>query len=59
MLPTILDFSQTKEYLRIGKSTLLELLRSKELKGFKLKGSWRVHENDLVEYLETLRREEI
>lgn len=55
MLPRLLNFKQTMEYLEIGKNALLELLQSGELKGFKLKGSWRIHEDDINDYIDELR----
>lgn len=56
MLPKLLTFSQVQAYLQIGKDTLLDLLHTDQLKGFKIKGRWRVHEDDLVAYLDRLRK---
>ena len=58
MLPRLLNFKQTREYLQIGKDSLLDLLHSGELSGFKIKGSWRVHEDDLKDYMDILREKE-
>lgn len=55
----LLTFNQVKEYLQIGKDSLLKLLHSGELKGFKLKGKWRIHEDDLKEYIDNLRRQAV
>lgn len=55
----LLTFNQVKEYLQIGKDSLLKLLHSGELKGFKLKGKWRIHEDDLKEYINNLRRQAV
>lgn len=55
----LLTFNQVKEYLQIGKDSLLKLLHSGELKGFKIKGRWRVHEDDLKEYIDSLRRQAV
>mgnify|MGYP001408019730 FL=1 len=55
MLPRLLTFKQAQEYLNIGKDSLLDLLHSGQLKGFKIKGRWRIHEDDLNEYLNRLR----
>lgn len=55
MLPRLLNFKQTREYLQIGKDSLLEILHNGELQGFKIKGSWRVHQDDLMEYVDSLR----
>lgn len=58
-MPRLLTFNQVKEYLQIGKDSLLKLLHSGELKGFKLKGKWRIHEDDLKEYIDNLRRQAV
>ena len=58
MLPQLLTFNQAKDYLQIGKDSLLDLLHNGELKGFKLKGRWRIHENDLNNFMDSLRGEE-
>lgn len=55
MLPRLLTFQETREYLNLGKDSLLDLLHNGQLKGFKIKGRWRVHEDDLKEYLNKLR----
>lgn len=55
----LLTFNQVREYLQIGKDSLLKLLHSGELKGFKIKGRWRVHEDDLKEYIDSLRRQAV
>jgi excisionase family DNA binding protein len=59
MLPRLLTFQQAKEYLQIGKDSLLDLIHSGQLKAFKLKGSWRISEDDLKEYIDSLRRQAV
>lgn len=58
MLPKILTFQQVQEYLQIGKDSLLNILHSGQLKGFKIKGRWRISENDLQEYINGLREQQ-
>ncbi len=55
VLPRLLKFQQAREYLGIGKDSLLDLIHSGQLKAFKLKGSWRISEDDLKDYLNGLR----
>lgn len=57
-MPQLLTFKQVKEYLQIGKDSLLDLLHSNQLKGFKIKGMWRIHEDDLMEYVNSLRKQQ-
>lgn len=59
MLPKLLTFKQAQEYLQIGKDSLLNLLHSGQLKGFKIKGRWRIHEDDLKDYLSRLRQQAV
>lgn len=59
VLPRLLTFQQAKEYLQIGKDSLLDLIHSGQLKAFKLKGSWRISEDDLKEYIDSLRRQAV
>ena len=39
-LPAILTFSETVEYLYIGRNTLLKLLHNGTIKGFKVGNRW-------------------
>ena len=57
MLPRLLKFKQAQEYLGICKDSLLDLIHSGQLKAFKLKGSWRISEDDLKDYLNWLREQ--
>jgi len=59
MLPRLLTFQQVQEYLQIGKDSLLNLLHTGKLKGFKIKGRWRISENDLKEYIDSLREQQV
>jgi len=54
-LQPLLTFNDVRKYLCIGKDSLLKLLHSGEIKGFKLKGKWRVHIDDLNAYVDRLR----
>ena len=49
-LPAILTFSEMREYLFISRNTLLNLLHSKALKGFKVGNQWRIKKEDLIEF---------
>jgi len=51
----LFDFKETCKILGLGKDSLLDLLHSKELKAFKLKGKWRIRESDITDFL---KREE-
>lgn len=49
-LPPIMTFEETREYLFIGRNTLLNLLHAGILKGFKVGNRWRVRKEDLIEF---------
>lgn len=49
-------FNEVKDYLQIGKNTLLDLLHTKEIDGFKVAGKWRVASVDLIKYEENQKR---
>ena len=49
--PAILNFKQVREILHIGKSSLLNLLNSGEIPGFKVGNLWRVCKGDLLLYI--------
>ena len=54
-LPAILTFSETVEYLYIGRYTLLKLLHNGTIKGFKVGNRWRIKKEDLLEFMNTDR----
>lgn len=49
-LPAVMTFEEAREYLFIGRNTLLDLLHSGELKGKKIGNKWRIRKEDLIEY---------
>ncbi len=49
-LPAIMTFEEAREYLYIGRNTLLKLLHNKELKGFKVGNKWRIRKEDIIAY---------
>ena len=51
-LPAVLTFAETKDYLYIGRNTLLNLLHSRALKGFRAGKQWRIKKEDLLDFTE-------
>ena len=45
-------FKEVQDILRIGRTSLLKLLKSGNLKAKKVGGVWRVKDEDLNKYLE-------
>ena len=46
-----MTFNECKALLKIGKNTLLELLHSKRLDGFKIGNRWKISRESLIEYI--------
>ncbi|MBQ3427992.1 MAG: helix-turn-helix domain-containing protein [Clostridia bacterium] len=49
-LPAVLTFEEAREYLFIGRNTMLDVLHSGKLKGFKVGKKWRIRKDDLIEF---------
>lgn len=50
-IPVIMTFSECQKILRVGKNTLLDLLHSGKLDGFRIENRWRITRDSLVEYV--------
>lgn len=50
-IPAIMTFKECKNVLKIGKGTLLELLHSGELQGFRVGTRWRITRDQLIDYI--------
>ena len=50
-IPVIMTFSDCQKILRVGKNTLLDLLHSGKLEGFRIGNRWRITRDSLVEYV--------
>lgn len=53
----IYTVNEVAEMLKVDPETIRLLLRNQKLKGLKIGNSWRIEENELEAYLETLRGE--
>ena len=51
VIPVIMTFSECQKILRVGKNTLLDLLHSGKLEGFRIGNRWRITRDSLVEYV--------
>ncbi len=52
--PDIMTFKECREVLKVGKNTMLDLLHSGQLEGFKIGRRWRITKEALIEYLKGL-----
>ena len=56
-IPEILTLKQGQEVLHIGRTTILNMIKQKELKSFKVRGRWRIRKKDLEIYLSQVDKE--
>ena len=51
-IPAIMTFKECQEILRVGKNTLLDLLHSREIEGFRIGNRWRIPKESVVGLIE-------
>ena len=51
-IPEIMTFKECQELLRVGKNTLLELLHTRQIEGFRIGNRWRITKESVVEFIE-------
>ena len=56
-IPEILTLKQGQEVLHIGRTTILNMIKQKELKAVKVRGRWRIRKKDLEMYLSQVDKE--
>lgn len=49
---SIISLEETCEQLQIGKSSLYQLLRSGELKAFRIGRNWKIPSSSIAEYID-------
>ena len=50
-VPDILTTKQCQELLKIGKNTMLYLLKSKKIEAFKIGSRWKIPKESVIEYI--------
>ena len=53
-VPEIMTFNECRCLLKIGKNTLLALLRSGEIGAFRIGNRWKIPKNAVIEYIKYL-----
>ena len=51
-IPEVMTLKECQQLLKVGKNTMLELLHTKQIEGFKIGSRWRVKKESLIEYIE-------
>lgn len=50
-IPEIMTLRECQKLLKVGKNTMLELLHTRQIEGFKIGSRWKVKKESLVEFL--------
>ena len=50
-IPEIMTRKECQEILKVGKNTMLELLHSGQIEGFKIGSRWKIPKESVVEFL--------
>ena len=50
----LLTVMETAEKLKVGKSTVYNILQSGELPAVRIRSAWRIREQDLEDYIERM-----
>lgn len=53
-LPDILTLKQSQNALQIGRSSMLDLIYTGEIRAYKLKGAWKIPKEELIQYVRRL-----
>jgi len=55
-IPEVMTFKECQLLLKIGKNTLLELLHTRQIDGFRIGNRWRIPKESVVEFMERRRK---
>ncbi|MCD7777693.1 MAG: helix-turn-helix domain-containing protein [Clostridiales bacterium] len=50
-IPEILTFKECQSLLKVGKNTLLNMLRTNQLEAFKIGSRWKIPKETVVEFI--------
>ena len=51
-IPEVMTLKECQELLKVGKNTMLELLHTRQIEGFKIGSRWKVKKESLVDYIQ-------
>ena len=51
-IPEIMTLKECQQILKVGKNTMLELLHTRQIEGFKIGSRWKVKKESLVEFIQ-------
>ena len=50
-IPELMTLKECQEILKVGKNTMLELLHTNQIEGFKIGSRWKIPKESVVEFL--------
>ena len=51
-IPEVMTLKECQELLKVGKNTMLELLHTRQIEGFKIGSRWKVKKESVVEFIQ-------
>lgn len=51
-IPEVMTLKECQQLLKVGKNTMLELLHTRQIEGFKIGSRWKVKKESLVEFIQ-------
>lgn len=51
-IPEIMTFNECKDLLKVGKNTMLDLLHTNQIQGFKIGSRWKIPKESVVEFIQ-------
>lgn len=50
-IPEIMTLKECQQILKVGKNTMLELLHSRRIDGFRIGNRWKIPKESVIEYI--------
>ena len=50
-IPEIMMFKECREFLKVGKNTLLDLIHNREIEAFKIGNRWKIPRESVEEFI--------
>ena len=50
-IPEVMTVKECQQILKVGKNTMLELLHTNQIEGFKIGSRWKIKKESVVEFL--------
>lgn len=51
-IPEVMTLKECQQLLKVGKNTMLELLHTRQIEGFKIGNRWKIPKESVVEYIQ-------